>query len=195
MFERFTVSARQTVVQAQVEARELGHSFLGTEHLLLGLLHQSEDPSVEILVGMGLDLPTARGAVVKLLGNGAEGVDAAALGAIGIDLTAVRESVEAAFGPGALDVPGDDRGKPRRGVRTSGSGGSGGRVSFTGRAKKTMELSLREALALKSRTIEPGHILLGLIREGEGIAAQVLRGHGLDLQALRAAVEIELKRV
>ncbi len=180
MFERFSQSARQAVVLAQTEAKELGHPSLGTEHLLLGLLHQPEDPSVDVLVSSGLDLPTARAAVLRLPGSGSPGVDAEALGAIGIDLTAVRETVEAAFGVGALDGPAEDR--AGRGSRVRG------RPRVTKRAKKALELSLRETLALKSRVIEPGHLLLGLLREGEGSAVRVIRDHGLDPGALRTAV-------
>ncbi|MCX5210526.1 hypothetical protein OG689_14710 [Kitasatospora sp. NBC_00240] len=184
MFERFTVAARQAIVQAKEEASELRHDHVGTEHLLLGVLGQAADPSARVLVDAGLDLATARAAVVRLLGPGD---DAQALAAIGVDLDAVREAVEAAFGEGALDGP------AREGERRGRSWfKGGGRSPFTGRAKKTLELSLRESIRLDSGHIAVGHILLGLLREGQGLGARVVAEHGLDLAAVRRAVEVRL---
>ncbi|MFC9329302.1 Clp protease N-terminal domain-containing protein [Kitasatospora sp. NPDC057015] len=184
MFERFTVAARDTVVRAQEEAVELRHDRVGTEHLLLGVLRQAGDPAAGVLLAAGLDLPTARAAVVGLLGTGG---DAQALAAIGVDLDAVRDAVEAAFGEGALDGPGPERERRGRGWFKGG-----GRVPFTGRAKKVLELSLRESLRLKSGEIAVGHIVLGLLREGEGLGARVIADHGLDFAAVREAVEARL---
>jgi ATP-dependent Clp protease ATP-binding subunit ClpA len=131
MFERFSGQARQVVVSAQEEARELDHNYIGTEHLLLGLLVASDS-----LAG-------------------------ASLTALGYTRDDVRASVEAMVG--------------------RGKGSPGGHVPFTPRAKKVLELSLREALQLKHNYIGTEHILLGLIREGEGIAAQILEDkHPLD---------------
>ena len=138
MFERFTDRARRVVVLAQEEARLLSHSYIGTEHILLGLIHEGE------------------------------GVAAKALESLGISLEAVRNQVEEIIGQGG----------------TSPSG----HIPFTPRAKKVLELSLREALQLGHNYIGTEHILLGLIREGEGVAAQVLVKLGADLSRVRQQV-------
>ncbi|MEW6471703.1 MAG: ATP-dependent Clp protease ATP-binding subunit [Actinomycetota bacterium] len=138
MFERFTDRARRVVVLAQEEARLLNHNYIGTEHILLGLIHEGE------------------------------GVAAKALESLGISLEAVRAQVEEIIGQG-------------------GSSPSG-HIPFTPRAKKVLELSLREALQLGHNYIGTEHILLGLIREGEGVAAQVLVKLGADLSRVRQQV-------
>ncbi|HEY7137384.1 MAG TPA: ATP-dependent Clp protease ATP-binding subunit, partial [Acidimicrobiia bacterium] len=138
MFERFTDRARRVVVLAQEEARLLNHNYIGTEHILLGLIHEGE------------------------------GVAAKALESLGISLEAVRAQVEEIIGHG-------------------GSAPSG-HIPFTPRAKKVLELSLREALQLGHNYIGTEHILLGLIREGEGVAAQVLVKLGADLSRVRQQV-------
>jgi hypothetical protein len=139
MFERFTDRARRVLVLAQEEARLLNHNFIGTEHLLLGLIHEGE------------------------------GVAAQALQAMGISLEAVRARVEETIG-------------------SPGSGTQTGSPPFTPRAKKVLELSLREALQLGHNYIGTEHILLGLVREGEGVAAQVLVSLGADLPRVRRHV-------
>ncbi|MFI6157455.1 Clp protease N-terminal domain-containing protein [Kitasatospora sp. NPDC051170] len=184
MFERFTEAARETVVAATDEARELHHSSVGTEHLLLAALRQTGDPSAAVLIDAGLDLETARAAVRRLLG---EGDRAQALASIGVDLDAVREAVESVFGEGALDAPAVQEPR-RRGWFRSGSV-SFGRAPFTPRARKALELSLRESLQLRSGRIGVGHLLLGVIREGEGLGVKVIADHGLDLAAVRSAIE------
>ncbi len=138
MFERFTDRARRVVVLAQEEARLLNHNYIGTEHILLGLIHEGE------------------------------GVAAKALESLNISLEAVRQQVEEIIGQG-------------------GSSPSG-HIPFTPRAKKVLELSLREALQLGHNYIGTEHILLGLIREGEGVAAQVLVKLGADLSRVRQQV-------
>ncbi len=138
MFERFTDRARRVLVLAQEEARLLNHNFIGTEHILLGLIHEGE------------------------------GVAAKALESLGISLEAVREKVEELIGPA--------------------SGPSAGSPPFTPRAKKVLELSLREALQLGHNYIGTEHMLLGLVREGEGVAAQVLTSLGADLSRVRQQV-------
>ena len=138
MFERFTDRARRVVVLAQEEARLLNHSYIGTEHILLGLIHEGE------------------------------GVAAKALESLGISLDAVRQQVEEIIGQGQ-QAP-------------------SGHIPFTPRAKKVLELSLREALQLGHNYIGTEHILLGLIREGEGVAAQVLVKLGADLNKVRQQV-------
>jgi ATP-dependent Clp protease ATP-binding subunit ClpC len=138
MFERFTDRARRVVVLAQEEARMLNHNYIGTEHILLGLIHEGE------------------------------GVAAKALEALGISLEGVRAQVEEIIGQGQ-QAP-------------------SGHIPFTPRAKKVLELSLREALQLGHNYIGTEHILLGLIREGEGVAAQVLVKLGADLNRVRQQV-------
>jgi ATP-dependent Clp protease ATP-binding subunit ClpA len=137
MFERFTNRARHVVVLAQEEARRLHHNYIGTEHVLLGLLGEPEGVAGRALSRFGLTLEGARGEVKAIVGTGS--------------------------------------------ARPSGH------IPFTPRAKKTLELALREALQLHHNYIGTEHILLGVIREGEGVGAQVLRQHG-DLLAIRLAV-------
>ncbi|TGO05688.1 ATP-dependent Clp protease ATP-binding subunit [Serinibacter arcticus] len=138
MFERFTDRARRVVVLAQDEARMLNHNYIGTEHILLGLIHEGE------------------------------GVAAKALESLGISLDVVRQQV--------VDIIGEGQQAPT------------GHIPFTPRAKKVLELSLREALQLGHNHIGTEHILLGLIREGEGVAAQVLGNLGADLGRVRQQV-------
>jgi ATP-dependent Clp protease ATP-binding subunit ClpC len=138
MFERFTDRARRVVVLAQEEARMLNHNYIGTEHILLGLIHEGE------------------------------GVAAKALESMNISLEAVREQVTEIIGRGQT--------------------APAGHIPFTPRAKKVLELSLREALQLGHNYIGTEHILLGLIREGEGVAAQVLQKLGADLNKVRQQV-------
>jgi ATP-dependent Clp protease ATP-binding subunit ClpA len=176
MFERFTTEARQTVVQAQVEAVALRHPRVGTEHLLLGLVGQAT-PTSAVLARHGLTRATVLETVTALVGD----LDAEALTTLGIDLGAVRERVETAFGPGALDDP-----ARRHGATASGH------VPFDGRAKKVLELSLREALALKHRHIADGHIALGLLREGQGVAMKVIADRGIDPGELRREITAAL---
>ncbi|MGI5492469.1 Clp protease N-terminal domain-containing protein [Microtetraspora malaysiensis] len=185
MFERFTREARQTVVQAQAHARRLHHPRIGTEHLLLGLLGQPDTMSARILHGHGLTSERAEAEVLRALRPDPQGgdLDADALEAIGIDLAAVRERVEATFGPGALDRAPS---RNHRGLLVSGR-----HIPFDSGAKKALELSLREAIALKCKEIRDGHILLGLLREAEGLGARVISSSGIDIATLR----IELERL
>ena len=138
MFERFTERSRRVVVLAQEEARMLNHNYIGTEHILLGLIHEGA------------------------------GVAAKALESLGISLEAVRQQV--------LEIIGQGQQAPS------------GHIPFTPRAKKVLELSLREALQLGQEYIGTEHILLGLIREGDGVAAQVLVKLGADLNRVRQQV-------
>ena len=138
MFDRFTDRARRVIVLAQDEARMLNHNYIGTEHLLLGLIHEGE------------------------------GVAAKALESMGISLEAVREQVEEIIGQGQQAPT--------------------GHIPFTPRAKKVLEFSMREALQINHPYIGTEHILLGLIREGEGVAAQVLIKLGADLNRVRNTV-------
>ena len=180
MFERFTDSARNVAVGAQATARRLGHGHIGTEHLLLGLL-ETDGVAAQVLGGLGVTRAAVEREVLAEVGRGPLGEgDAEALGAIGIDLDEVRRRVEANFGPGALHWHPDPR---CRGARPRL-----GHIPFTPRAKKVLELSLREALALKHRHIGTEHILLGLVREGEGLAMLVLIRLGAGPDAIRSRV-------
>jgi len=138
VFERFTDRARRVVVLAQEEARLLNHNYIGTEHILLGLIHEGEGVAARALEGMGINLEAVRSQVVEIIGQGAQAPS--------------------------------------------------GHIPFTPRAKKVLELSLREALQLGHNYIGTEHILLGLIREGEGVAAQVLQKLGAELHRVRQTV-------
>jgi ATP-dependent Clp protease ATP-binding subunit ClpC len=138
MFERFTERARRVVVLAQEESRLLSHNYIGSEHLLLGLLAERE------------------------------GVAARALESLNVTLTAAREQVEEIIGPGQQQPS--------------------GHIPFTPRAKKILELSLREALTVGSEVIDTEHLLLGLLDEGDGVGAQILQRLGATAQAVREAV-------
>jgi ATP-dependent Clp protease ATP-binding subunit ClpA len=172
MFERFTDEARQVVRRAQEEARRLRHPYIGTEHLLLALLGGDGDPAAQALRGRDLDPDDVRRRILGIVTSEGDGLDPEALATLGIDLEEVRRVTEASFGPGALDV---------RGGRPFPSG----HIPFGKRAKKALELSLREALRLGHKYIGTGHILLGILREGEGLAALVLANAGVDLTELR----------
>jgi ATP-dependent Clp protease ATP-binding subunit ClpA len=150
MFERFTKEARAVVSVALSEAGELGNDSVGTQHLLLGLLSPDTGLGLEVLRGAGLDADRVRDVVRRRTpGDGfLTAQDAESLRTVGIDLDVVLEHLEESFGPDSLP-----RSKPRR-----------GRLRFSRSAKKTLQLALREAIWLKSRTIGSEHILLGLLR-------------------------------
>ena len=138
MFERFTDRARRVVVLAQDEARELGHAYIGTEHLLLGLFREEGGVAAKALTSLGVSPEEIRGQILEVVGTG--------------------------------------EGQPP------------GHIPFTPRAKKILELGLREARQLGHSYIGTEHILLGIVREGEGVAAQVLQAQGLSLVVVRRAV-------
>jgi ATP-dependent Clp protease ATP-binding subunit ClpA len=176
MFERFSDEARQAVALAQQEAAELRHGWIGTEHLLLGVL-RADGGGARLLNDLGVELASVRDDVVRMIGRGEEDIDRDALATLGIDLDAVRERVESAFGAGALSRRGGCRG-----------GTFGGHIPFTPRAKKALELTLREGIALGARDLRAEHLVLGLLREGDGVAAQLLHARGLALDEVRARV-------
>jgi len=138
MFERFTDRARRVVVLASEEARQLSHNYIGTEHILLGLIHEGEGLAAKALDQLGITLEAVRTQVVETIGEGQQAPT--------------------------------------------------GHIPFTPRAKKVLELSLREALQLGHNYISTEHILLGLVREGEGVATQVLIKLGSDLPRVRQQV-------
>jgi ATP-dependent Clp protease ATP-binding subunit ClpA len=143
MFERFTTQSRRVVVLAQEEARMLEHHYIGTEHLLLGLLHEGRGAAARALAAMDVTLDAVRGRVLELIGRGQEHY--------------------------------------------------AGHIPFTPRAKKSLELSLREALQLGDGYIGTGHLLLGLIHQGDSVAGKILGDLGADLKDLRARVIDELR--
>ena len=138
MFERFTDRARRVVVYAQDEARELDHNFIGTEHILLGLVHEGEGVGVKALESLGISLETVRQRVEEIVGHGQHA--------------------------------------------------STGHIPFTPQAKKVLEQSLVESRHLGHPYIGTEHILVGLIRQGDGVAAQVLTALGADLDRVRQEV-------
>lgn len=176
MFERFTDRARDVVHGAVAETHQMGHRHVGTEHLLLAMLAAEGGVARTVLTNAGVRADHVRAEVQRFLG-----LDGEALESIGIDLEAVKAKIEQTFGPGALDEL--DRPAKRGWFRRSKPGG--GHRPFTPRAKKVLELSLREAIALKHRYIGTEHLLLGLLREGEGLAATILADSGLDFAELR----------
>lgn len=182
MFERFTTQAREVVVAAQAQSRQLNHRYIGTEHLLLALITVGPGIASTVLADAGLEVGRVTAEIERLVGSPTlSDSDAEALGAIGIDLNAVRAKLEESFGVGALD---HDRESEQRGLFRRRSGR--GHIPFTARAKKVLELSLREAIHMRSNSIGAEHILLGLLREGEGLAAKVITGFGVSLADLRA---------
>jgi ATP-dependent Clp protease ATP-binding subunit ClpA len=172
MFERFLPQTRQVVVLAQHEARDLRHQSIGAEHLLLGLLGQDEDPVAQALGEHGLRLAEVRERIVRYTTEPDSALDAQALSAFGIDLDAVRRAAEASFGPGALD--------PKRPPAPSGH------IPFTKQAKKVLEGAVREAQDHKHNHIATGHLLLGLLDEGEGLTGRILADTNVDTAELRA---------
>jgi len=138
VFERFTQQARQVVVLAQEEARTLRHDYIGTEHILLGLVREDEGNAAHVLGGLGITVDRVRGQVVRIVGSGEEAAS--------------------------------------------------GQIPFTPRAKKVLELSLREALSLGHNYIDTEHLLLALVRENEGVAARILLDFDADSEKVRNAV-------
>ena len=197
MFERFTKPARAVVGSAESEARRLRQPQIGTEHFLLALLDEDSGGAYTVLHTAGLDREQVRTEVERLVGRSARvltDADAEALKSIGIDLDAVLASVERSLGPDAwvpVVGPPERRGLLRRrpGERTTPR-----RSRFGPRAKKVLELSVREAIRLHSDSIGSEHILLGLLREGEGLAAKILVDAGLTIEDLRQATLDELGR-
>jgi ATP-dependent Clp protease ATP-binding subunit ClpA len=212
MFERFTAGARQIVVRAQSEARQLDHGFIGCEHLLLALL-AGDEPAADVLREHELTPERVRAELIRMMGvpparpaDLLNVLDREALAAIGIDLDVVRSRIEATFGPGALTratlTPRRNR---RRGLRSRLRrparnarllpviGGNGelldvppvrrGHIPFTPRAKKAMEISLREALALGDNYIGAQHVALALLGMNSGAVPPIL-----SAAPLRAAI-------
>jgi ATP-dependent Clp protease ATP-binding subunit ClpA len=217
MFERFTADARQIVIRAQSEARQLGHGFIGCEHLLLALLAANE-PAADVLREHELTPERVRAELIRMMGarparpaDLLNVLDREALASIGIDLDVVRSRIEATFGPGALTrATLTLRRNRRRGLRSRlrrparnarllpviGHNGElldvppvrRGHIPFTPRAKKALERSLREALALGDNYIGAQHIALALLGMNSGAVPPILSALGLSAAPLRAAI-------
>jgi len=185
VFERFTDRAREVVALAQSEARSLRHNYIGTEHLLLAMLSQTDGPAARVLEELGVTRERIRTGVVEWIGEGTlSEPDADALEVLGIDLEEVRRRTEEAFGPGALKRTRAARAlRGRRWFRRRCDGGGHG--GFTPRAKKVLELAIRESLSLAHRYVGTEHVLLGVLREGEGVAAQLLHKEKVDYKVVR----------
>jgi hypothetical protein len=224
MFERFTGTARHVVVQAQADARRLGHNYIGCEHLLLAAAAAAE-PAGAVLRDQGVTPERIEAALLRTVGRGQTadplgGIDRQALASIGIDLDVVRTRIEAAFGPDALTrtVPAACRSRrpawgkgplaeltrrrhrrrvgrnaplpagPLRQRPASAGPVPGGHIPFTPRAKKTLELSLREAEALHDTYIGVQHLALALLAPKDGTVPVIVSSLGVPATSLRAAI-------
>ena len=217
MFERFTGTARHVVVQAQEDARRLGHNYIGCEHLLLAAAAAAE-PASTVLRDQGVTPERIEAAILRTVGRGQAadplgGIDRQALAFIGIDLDVVRTRIEAAFGPDALApaLPAACRSRRpawgkgplaeltrRRRARRNAPLPAGpfrqhpaspsGHIPFTPRAKKSLELSLREAKALHDNYIGVQHLTLALLALNDGMVPVILSALGASAASLRAAV-------
>jgi Clp amino terminal domain, pathogenicity island component len=224
MFERFTDTARHVVVQAQADARRLGHNYIGCEHLLLAAA-AADEPASAVLRDHGVTPERIEAEILRIIGRGQTagplgGLDRQALAFIGIDLDVVRTRIEAAFGPDALTraLPAACRSRrpawgkgPLAGLtrrwrhrrarrnaplpagpflqRPAFAGAApGGHIPFTPRAKKTLQLSLREAETLHDNHIGVQHLTLALLRLTDGTVPAILSALGAPAASLRAAI-------
>lgn len=224
MFERFTAGARRVVVQAQADARRLGHNYIGCEHLLLAVAASGE-PAGAVLRDQGVTPERVEAEIVRVIGRGQAadplgGIDGQALAFIGIDLDVVRARIEAAFGPDALTralpvacqrrrpawgkgpLAGLTRRRRRRRARRNAplpagpfrqppavaGPAPGGHIPFTPRAKKTLQLSLREAETLHDTCIGVQHLALALLTLKDGTVPVILSALGASATSLRAAI-------
>jgi ATP-dependent Clp protease ATP-binding subunit ClpA len=172
VFEKKTNLAKRSLTYAQDEAITLGHDFIGTEHLLLGLVRVREGVAGELLHSYAITLERARAEALRVLE--AAGVPATggreateALAAIGIDVDEIRRRADDTFGPGRFYFP---------------------RPGFTMRAKTVLELARREAEALGHDAVGPEHLLLGMLTEGQGVGVQVITALGVDPATLRPVI-------
>ena len=224
MFERFTDTARQIVVQAQADARRLGHNYIGCEHLLMAVAATGE-PASAVLRDQGVTPERVEAEILRTIGRGQTadplgGLDRQALAFIGIDVDVVRARIEAAFGPDALTrgLPAACRSRrpawgkgplaeltrrrrrrrarrnaplpagPLRQRPASAGPAPGGHIPFTPRAKKSLELSLREAKALHDNYIGVQHLTLALLAMKDGMAPEMLSALGAPAPSLRADI-------
>jgi ATP-dependent Clp protease ATP-binding subunit ClpA len=207
MFERFTGDARAAVAQAQQHARRLGHRYIGCEHLLLAAASTAE-PASAALREQGVTPERVETEIVRLVGLGRaanlfSASDREALASIGIDLDVVRARIEAAFGPDAFTQGGPAARRSRPAVRKNPvallrrvhrdghhqrAGAPSGHIPFTPRAKKTLELSLREAAARHDNYIGIEHLTLALVSMEDGAVPRILSAIGAPRATLRTAI-------
>lgn len=183
MFERFTGAARGVVVDAQEQARTIGHSEIMAEHLLLAILAEGDSIGARVLRDLGVE----HEAVVKEVASLGFSDDEA-LREIGVDLATVRQRAEAAFGPGALDRP-----RPRRYGMLSRVPWVGGHLPFTASAKRALEQSLRQAMTLEHNYIGTDHVLLGLLADDTDPASRTLLRLGVPPSVVRTRVREQLE--
>jgi ClpA/ClpB-like protein len=177
MFEHFTGANRRIMQVATAEARASGLAMISCDHLLLAIAQCGQGPAIEALTGEGLSHRRLR----ELIDAGPEPLDGEALALVGIDLDAVTRATEAAFGPGALD---------RAGRALSAK--SGGRTRLAPDAKVAIELAVKHAHRTKQRTITPGHILVGLLDQGDSKAIAMLERAGVRPGQLRLATLLRM---
>jgi ATP-dependent Clp protease ATP-binding subunit ClpA len=168
MFQRFTETARAAVVEAQHEARRLGHGWIGCEHLLIAVASGPDGPAPRALRAAGVTPEALRTAVAECAGR--PRLDADALASIGIDLDEVRRRVDAAFGPGALDR--------RRGCNA-------GRMPFTKHSKRALEHALKASFARGDNFIGAEHIVLGVLDDPDNLAVEALGRLGIPPERIR----------
>jgi len=177
MFQRFSPDCRRVVGRAQALARQQGHPFLGTEHLLLAVLDDADGYTVAALRSTGIDTEEIRRRILSIIGDP---LDAQALTSLGIDLQRVRQITEEHFGTGALESAG--RATPLT-----------GHLPLTRRFKTVLELSAHSARRLGQQTITPEHLMLGILDEGGGIAVRALTDVGVRVTDLRRTIATHLE--
>lgn len=194
MFERFTPESRQVVVRAQEHARRLHHGWIGCEHVLVGVA-ESPSSAGALFRDRGAQPAALSGAILALIGQGpGDNDDKVALAGLGIDLDEVRQAVEANFGPGSLESTTTRWRRRRLGGRRAHCRVATGNLPFTSRAKRCLELSLRESLRLKHGFIGVEHIALALLARDDTVAWEVLVRIGIDPSELRRGIEASLGR-
>jgi ATP-dependent Clp protease ATP-binding subunit ClpA len=180
MFERFTEPARRVVVLAQEDARERADNSIGSEHLLLALCRASDTRGAALLAARGVTVATVEEDLRRSAPpDGPTLPDRDALASVGIDLDEVRDRIEEAFGPGALEST-RAAGRRRR---------LWGHIPFERGAKKVLELALREAIRRGDRSIGSEHIVLGMLHSETGRASELLHARGLTLHGMRAVLD------
>lgn len=181
MFERFSEPSKAVLVEAQDVAIELASPSLGPGHLLYGCAEGREETAGKLLHDAGITGALVRKGLPRTSEASSGSVDPEALRAIGIDYDGIRGAVEQTFGPGALESAPDRRGAPR-----------GARPRFTKEAKKSLELALRVAVALDHKRIQPGHLLLGLIRVEDDFIMATIEQSGTTVAALSTDILSQL---
>jgi ATP-dependent Clp protease ATP-binding subunit ClpA len=198
VFARFESDARAVVEAAQHEAHGLGHNYIGTEHLLLGLLSNPAGAPARLLGQRKINVAIVRRCVAEAvgIGDGSRADTDALLATLGIDIGEVRRRAERTFGPFAVRraaATAAPRSRWRRRPHRCDSPLTGGRwLAMTPRTKRVLELAAKQAERLNDTRITPTHLLLGLLVEGDGLACEILAGRGVCLQDLKDAAHSAL---